>query len=66
VLETTNDADEYINDLSNARVILWKSYRLGQEEFPLADWPMPENIANFELIQLRFYFYKNAYYAMSS
>jgi hypothetical protein len=55
VLETTNgSANADGNDHSKARVISWKSYRLGREEFPVADWPMPENITNFESIQLRF------------
>jgi hypothetical protein len=52
VLETTNGNAK--DHSSKARVNLWQKYRWGQEEFPVADWPMPENIINFESIQLRF------------
>jgi hypothetical protein len=49
----TKKGDE--NDHSSkARVNLWQKYRWGREEFPLADGPMPENITDFQAIQLRF------------
>jgi hypothetical protein len=44
---------------SKARVIVWKSYRWGREEFPVADRPMPENITDFEAIHLRFAIFLN-------
>jgi hypothetical protein len=47
--ETTN-----VNKRSKVRVNLWKNDGWSNEEFPLADWPMPENITNFQSIQLRF------------
>jgi hypothetical protein len=39
---------------TKARVNLWHSDRWGTEEFSVANWPMPEKVINFELIQLRF------------
>jgi hypothetical protein len=51
VQETTN---ENAKDHPKARMNLWQKYRWGREEFPVANWAMPENIINFEAIQLRF------------
>jgi hypothetical protein len=42
------------NDPPKAIVNLWHSDRWSTEELPLADWPMPDNITNFESINLRF------------
>jgi hypothetical protein len=41
--------------IRRARVNLWAIYNnWGYDEYTVADWPMPENIINFESIQLRF------------
>jgi hypothetical protein len=56
ISKTTN---EDANDPPKAIVNLWHSKKWGTEELPLADWPMPENITNFESIKLRFVRYYN-------